>query len=242
LHEFPNGQSFADHLSAASRKYYGSAIREFLRRFVEIEMETVKAGWREFHQKFIEKLLPKDKNKKYPSEVFRAAARFALVAFAGETATKLSITKWTTGEASAAAETVFRAWFDNRAGRGGSDAERAISQIRAFIEAHGASRFEMLNASDDTPEIGKIFNRAGFRKTNSAGEIDYLFLPEIFRKEVCKGFDYKFVCKVLLERGFLETDGDKLQKRVRCGEMGLMRVYFIRSNIFAEIADGAENT
>jgi putative DNA primase/helicase len=231
LHEFPSGQSFSDHLSAAARKFYGSAIREFLRGFIELGTENIKSGWREFHQQFVAKMLPA--NKKYPSEVYRAAARFALVAFAGETATKLRITNWQTGEAITAAETVFKAWFDNRSGRGGSDAERAISQIRAFIEAHGSSRFEMLTAHDASLDTGKIINRAGFKKLNDANEIEYLFLPETFRKEVCKGFDYISVCKELDERGFLRRDPVGYQKQLKYAGTSI-RPYWISPKILSD--------
>jgi putative DNA primase/helicase len=235
LHGFPDGQSFADYLRSASRKFYGSAIREFLRGIIELDAENIKSGWRDFSDKFIEKILPK--NKKYPSEVYRAAARFALVAFACETATRLDITKWQPGEATAAAETIFRAWFGNRKGRGTSDTERAISQIRAFIEAHGSSRFEMLTASDESLDTSKIINRAGFRKQNDLGELEYLFLPEIFRFEVCKGFDYKLVCKALDERGFLRRDAAGFQKQLKYGGVQI-RPYWISSRILT----GSEET
>jgi putative DNA primase/helicase len=230
LHEFSDGQSFADHLRSASRKYYGTAIREFLSRFIEIEKKTVIAGWNDFQTKFVAKILPN--TKKYPSEVYRAATRFALVAFAGETATKLNITKWEQGEASKAAEIIFRAWFDNRIGRGGSDAERAISQIRAFIEAHGSSRFEMLTETDQPLDTSKIINRAGFRKQNDSGELEYLFLSETFRKEVCKGFDCKFVCKILDERGLLSTDSVGYQKQLKYAGTKI-RAYWISPKILS---------
>lgn len=100
----------------------------------------------------------------------------------------------------------------------------------------------MLTSYEDSLQVIRIINRAGFSKVNNAGEIDYLFLPEIFRKEVCKGFDWKFVCKILNERGYLETDGGKLQKSVRCKEMGLTRIYYIKSTIFTEIPDNPEIT
>lgn len=92
LHKFSDGQSFADYLRSASRRFYGTAIREFLRQFINLGAQATKTGWRDFSDKFIEKILPK--NKQYPSEVYRAAGRFALVAFAGETANKLQVTKW----------------------------------------------------------------------------------------------------------------------------------------------------
>ncbi|MGI8495144.1 MAG: DUF927 domain-containing protein [Pyrinomonadaceae bacterium] len=228
LHEFSDGQSFANYLSSASRKYYGTPLREFLRQFIKINTKTVKDGWQDFQNKFVAKILPGA--EKYPSEVYRAAARFALVAFAGELASQLQITKWALGEATRAAETVFRAWFDNRTGRGSSDAERVISQVRAFIEAHGVSRFEMLSANDESQDKNKITNRVGFIKKNYEGELEYLFLQEIFRKEVCKGFDYKFVCKILDERGFLLSDSVGFQKQLKYAQTQI-RVYWIKSKI-----------
>lgn len=237
LHDFSDGQSFADYLRSASRKFYGSAIREFLRGIIELDTENIKSGWRDFSDKFIEKILPN--NKKHPSEVYRAAGRFALVAFAGETATKLGITKWKPGEATAAAEIIFRAWFENRNGRGTSDAERALSQIRAFIEAHGASRFEMLTATDESLDTSKIINRAGFRRQNDLGELEYLFLPEIFRSEVCKGFDYKFVCKILDERRFLRRDSVGFQKQLKYGGVQI-RPYWVSSRILQDAEETNE--
>ncbi len=235
LHEFPDGQKFADYLRSASRKFYGLAIREFLRGVVELGKNDVNHNWQIFLRKFTAKILPE--NKKYPPEVYRAATRFALVAFAGEMATKLEITKWQPGEATTAAETVFQAWFANRNGRGTSDAERAISQLRAFIEAHGVSRFEILTSTDESLDTGKIINRAGFRKLSDAGELEYLFLPETFRAEVCKGFDYKFVCRILDERGFLRCGSKGFQKQLKYGGVQV-RPYWVSSRILTGSDEG----
>jgi putative DNA primase/helicase len=238
LHGFPNGQSFADYLRSTARKFYGTASREYLRGLVEKSAEDIRAAWHTFQERFIAKLLPE--SKQYPQEVFRAAKRFALVAFAGEMASSLGVTGWQAKEAINAAEIIFRAWFDNRAGRGSSDAERAISQIRAFIEAHGTSRFEMLTASDESLDTSRINNRAGFRKVNDAGEMEYLFLPEIFRSEVCRGFDYKFVCKILDERRLLRHDPAGFQKQLKYGGVQI-RPYWVSSKIM-EDADGQAET
>lgn len=34
--------------------------------------------------------------------------------------------------------------------------------------------------------------------------VEYFVLPEVFRTEICRGFDYKAVCKVLLQHGCLK--------------------------------------
>lgn len=236
LHGFLDGQTFADHLRSSSKTYYGTPIREFLKKFVaEPATNSIKAAWQEFHTKFINEILP---NKTYPSEVKRAATRFALVAFAGEMASEFQITNWRIGEAISASKMIFQAWYENRAGRGASDAERAVSQIRAFIEAHGTSRFESLNPGDTAAEPEKIINRAGFRKQNENGEIDYLFFTETFRREVCKGFDYKFVCKILDEEGFIRRESAGYQRQLKY-QGSKIRLYWINSKIL-ESLEGIE--
>lgn len=237
LHEFADGQSFSDYLRSAAKEYYGTPIREFLQKFIYLNVEDVRKLWHDFHKSFIEKVLPP--SKKYPSEVYRVATRFALVACAGEMATKFGVTAWQQGEATRSVEMIFRAWLSGRSGTGATDAERAISQIRAFIEAHGSSRFETLSANEDSLDLNKVINRAGFRKQNEDGEIEFLFLPEIFRSEVCKGFDYKFVCKILAEREFLNHSPAGYQKQLKYGGTQI-RPYWISSRILSDVEETNE--
>jgi putative DNA primase/helicase len=47
----------------------------------------------------------------------------------------------------------------------------------------------------------------GDKMTAGAGEgvsVEYFVLPEVFRAEICKGFDYRAVCKILLQHGCLQ--------------------------------------
>jgi len=154
------------------------------------------------------------------------AARFALVALGGELATEAGITKWQKGEAYNAAKIVFLQWMDGREGAGQSDAENAVRQVRAFLEKHGASAFQNVAYPDE-----KIINRAGFVKKNeTTDETEYLILPEAFRRDVCKGLDYRFVARILNERGFLDAQDTKtLSKNCYLSkEIGRHRVYVIR--------------
>ncbi|MTD33444.1 hypothetical protein [Paludibacterium denitrificans] len=55
-------------------------------------------------------------------EVGRVAARFALVAFAGELATRYGVTGWQAGEAFRAARRCFREWLaENNTGQAADD-------------------------------------------------------------------------------------------------------------------------
>ena len=80
-----------------------------------------------------------------------------------------------------------------------------LAQVRAFFEAHGASRFEDVAATEDQ----RIVNRAGFYRTGTNGMREYLVLPEAFKSEVCKGRDAKAAEKLLLARGWIEPGGDR---------------------------------
>jgi putative DNA primase/helicase len=77
-----------------------------------------------------------------------------------------------------------------------------IAQVRGFLEAHGESRFSP--AEGDAP---RTINRAGFRRQGPDGD-EFLVLPEVFRSEVCRGFDFRAVARALADVGALMLDAD----------------------------------
>jgi putative DNA primase/helicase len=145
------------------------------------------------------------------------------VAAAGELASAWGITGWETGAAIHAAGMCFRAWLERRGGAGPQEDDAALAQVRHFIELHGEARFSPMDGSNRT-----TINRAGFRRTINGAE-QYLILPEVFRREVCAGFDYRRVAHLLLERGFLETEPPHLTLKPR----GIKRVYCVREEVLA---------
>jgi putative DNA primase/helicase len=82
----------------------------------------------------------------------------------------------------------------------------------------------------DAPTDGsKTINRAGFRRANEQGETEYFMLPEVFRREMCKGLDPRFVANLLLEQGLLIPEADSRPTRVeRLPGMGKARCYRFR--------------
>jgi uncharacterized protein (DUF927 family) len=230
LHEFKTAHELADALRENSKQFYGTAIREFLRELVKQDFGVIKQQWHSYKTSFLETVLPENAG----GEVKRVATKFALAAFAGRGARQ--ITGWDPTEASEACKTIFAAWLSNQSTTTPSDAENAVKQVRRFIEAHGQSRFQILGSSTDIGE--KIVNRVGFKRRNAYDETEYLLLPEIFRTEICKGFDYKFVSKVLADRGCLLKGSDgKTTQNTKCGDLGQKRVYVLSSDIFEQDAD-----
>ena len=191
-------------------------------------------------------------------QVHRVGARFALVGAAGELATEAGLTGWPQGEATRAARTCFNAWLSARGGIGNGEVGSMLRQVRQFLEAGGEGRFTWWHrAADD--HSAKTLQRAGFRRmVNEQGEpiknnaqhlgeygdrmqpqagegtsSEYFLLPEVFRSEVCKGFAYEAVCKVLVDHEcLLMTEPGRFAKKVKLPGLGQTRCYHITAKIF----------
>ena len=105
--------------------------------------------------------------------------------------------------------------------------------MRRFFEAHGEARFEPVEGD---PDARPVPNRVGWRK-GSGSERIWLVLPELWRTEVCAGFDAVATARALAERGILKPDGAgrKLQRSERT-PYGNKRVYVITAEIFEKDA------
>ena len=229
LHDFTSASEFSKHLASASHKYYGASIREFLPH-VAANLETVAQTIKEFRKGFIEA----NANHDASGEVFRVASRFALVAVAGMLASEYGVTGWSKSDVCDTAVSLFQEWLELRGTSGSIDVARGVRHVLAFIEQHGSSRFQSINES-----MARIQNRVGFRREDETGETEYLFLPEMFEREVCKGFNAVAIARELEKQGFLRRGNEKqtLLSRETLPELGRKRVYVISSNSLAEEPD-----
>ncbi len=169
-------------------------------------------------------------------QVFRAASRFGMVAGVGEYAISIRALPWDAGEAFQSVQRCFHSWLAERGGNVASEELRALAQVRHFLEQHGESRFTLIAQEGfDENNIGdKTNRRAGFRKILDDGTTEYLVLSEAYKNDLCEGFDYRLVTRVLNEHGFLQRGGDgksTLVKRLP-GVSGAVRVYVIDPSIF----------
>ncbi|MBE0624408.1 MAG: DUF927 domain-containing protein [Burkholderiales bacterium] len=183
LHDLPSGQAFSDAIKRESATHYGHAGRAFL--------EKLSRDDRDFCT-LLERLkaLPAFCAKEGEGQDRRAAARFALLAIAGEVATEYGISRWPEGEAIQAAAECFKAWQATR-GRGNDERRQILERVSSFIERHGDGRF----SSVDAPSEPKILDRAGWWSDSSEGR-GYLFTADGLR-EALKGFDFKRALDVL---------------------------------------------
>lgn len=220
LHEHQNPAAMALALKDAANRSYGAVGMAWLQYLVENRprlAELVADGLRQF--------VTENAPPEASGQITRVARRFGLVAVAGELATHCGLTGWSEGEAANASAKCFEAWLDSF-GRSGSREDKAIlEKVRLFIEQHGASRFEDVAATEDK----RIPNRAGFLKVGADGSREYWLLPEVFKAELCSGFDSKTVVGALLTAGWLQKGGDgRHQQKPRIAAMGgTARVYVL---------------
>jgi uncharacterized protein (DUF927 family) len=237
LHGVSSPDEFSRMLKQAAKDCYGAPFRAFV-KMVADDPARVAQAVKTYQAEFLRDVVPAGAS----GEVFRAAERFALLAAAGEIATAEGLTGWPEGEARAAASRCFNDWLRDRGTAGAADVEAGIRQVRAFIEQHGASRFQPYSRrtnQDMTTQI--IRDRVGFKEVDGEGVLEYQILPEAFRREVCAGFDATTILRALKDRGHLEVDsGTHLGVRRSLPEFGTKRVYVLNQSIIAGEAEGSE--
>lgn len=224
IHDQLSPASMALSLKEYTSQYYGAVGIEWLHQVVSKQERIVKFVTDNI-KSFVNAVIPPNTS----GQISRVARRFALVAAAGELATRLGLTGWEAGQSVFAAQNCFSAWLV-AFGTDGNREDRAImAQVRAFFECHGASRFDNANA----PNNEKILNRAGFYQTDNEGLRIYMVLTEVYKNELCRGFEQRTVTKTLLQAGWLKpaSDGNASHKP-RIKGVGTPRLYIFTSKIW----------
>jgi putative DNA primase/helicase len=223
LHGFESGGQLSNALKDATRHYYGTAALAYIEALT-IDLAVLPEKIKDAMNGFIAEYLPEGAG----GQAARVCARFAIMAVAGELATEYGVTGWEPGEAIHAAAVCFKAWLDQRGGAGNSERTMILAAVHAYLETHGDSRFIDLDCINERP----VSHRAGFRKSVN-GQDEYYVLQEVYKSEVCAGFNQRTVTKVLIDEGWLEQDkeGKSSQKKSLPG-MGETRVYKITSKIW----------
>lgn len=217
LHGQPSPAALALAIKDAAIKYHGAVGVAWLRSIVNDRPRLADFIDDGLHQ-FVDESTPKDA----AGQVLRVARRFGLAAVAGELAAHYGLTGWPEGEAIGAAQKCFAVWLESFGGTGNREERAMLSQVRAFFEAHGASRFEDVNSDRDQ----RIPNRAGFFRTDMNGEREFMVLPEAFKRDVCQGFDAKAVTAVLVKAGWLAPgESSRATQKPRIPGIGPTRCY-----------------
>lgn len=232
LHGMDGGRTFADTLKANAERQHGSAFRtyaEALARELEAHSERLRAEIK----RIAAELTPQGAG----NQVGRAINRFALVAAAGELATRLGVTGWPEGEALRAVRVCLKAWLAERGHLGNKEDAATLEQVRGFVTAHQYTRFADWFDANHRPA-----NMVGFRKVESDG-VSFFVLPPGWA-EITKGRDPKRSALLCLEAGYLMTGKDKkrLQRKARLpGMSGSVWVYLLTERVLADDAEGQED-
>lgn len=254
LHGFASGKALSDHLQEATRCYYGTAGIAFI-EWAAGNVPSLAEDLREGIAELVRAWVPASAH----GQVYRVASRFALVGVAGELATNAGLTGWPVGEATTAAQACFDAWMGERGGSDSGEHGSMARQVRAFLEKHGDARFVWKNRAADDHKPNTM-NRAGFKclvtgdgipiitrndfgrefgdrigpDAAEAASCDYYVLPQVWRDEVCRGYDHKAVAKLMAALDVLKVEGGsgRYDKRMHIPGVGKVRAYHITSAVF----------
>lgn len=151
LHGEAGGAAFAKRLHDAVRFNHGTAGPAFVEKLIPfVHSEVLSSAMRGFSDAVLEGLdAPAD------GAVQRVLDRFALVALAGELATRWGLTGWDRQTASRAAKELFLEWFQARDIASHAERDAVVARTRAFLvkERH---RFKSVGTPKSAVTVGWI--------------------------------------------------------------------------------------
>jgi putative DNA primase/helicase len=221
LHGFPSSGELVRHLRLHSLQQYGTPIRAFLEKLVHDKDIAQK------YQESLEGFRAQIQTQSLMGQQLRVLHRFHLLAFAGELSAAYGVVPIT--GASHAMAKLFETWLAQFGMGRDLESHRILQQVRSFLQRYGLTHFPEL-----TEFHGDVHKCFGFRKKNGDGGYDWLILTEIFREEVCAGYELKKVLEALKREGYLAVGDSKSSRSERLPHMGRARVYQIPSKILEE--------
>lgn len=213
LHSHPTGASFSDALKKASTTHYGHAGPAFVLALIDsgelgdlpAMLEAIKAHF------------PAE-----PGQPARVAERFAIVALALELAAGMGVLPLEKNEGIRSMVELFNGWRAGR-GEGPSEDHQILKAIADFIDRHGGSRFQSVEAGAD-----EVRDRAGYWEASDSGRL-YLFTRSGL-EEATKGFDPARVVRALDSVGAIaKRDAGRAQATKRLPDGSKPKLYFIDS-------------
>jgi len=211
LHGHPTGASLSDSLKRASTTHYGHVGPAFVLALVErgelgslpVMLEAIRAHF------------PAD-----PGQSARVAERFAIVALALELAVGVGLLPMDNGEGIRSMVELFKGWQAGR-GEGPSEDGQILKALADFIDRHGGSRFQCVEAGAD-----EVRDRAGYWESTPTGRL-YLFTRSGL-EEATKGFELARVVRALDSVGAIaKRDRGRAQASKRLPDGSTPKLYWI---------------
>lgn len=229
LHGMESGRTFADTLKANSDSQHGSAFRTYAEALAG-ELDAQSERLRGEIKRLAAELTPKGAG----NQVGRAINRFALVAAAGELASRLGVTGWPEGEALRAVRVCLKAWLAERGHLGNKEDAATLAQIRAFMRAHQYTRFVDVSDPNHRPA-----NVVGYRRNPKHGTGDALefWVDPSGWVEITSGRDAKKAAKLSAKAGYLLGDVGRYQLLRPLPTGKRARVYVLTDLVLADEAE-----
>lgn len=232
LHGMEGGRTFADTLKAHCDHQHGSAFRTYAEALAG-ELGAHSERLRAKIKRIAAELTPQGAG----NQVGRAINRFALVAAAGELATRLGVTGWPEGEALRAVRVCLKAWLAERGHLGNKEDAATLAQIRAFMRAHQYTRFVDVSDPNHRPA-----NVVGYRRNPRHGtddELEFWVDPSGW-VEITSGRDAKKAAKLSAKAGYLLGGEGRYQLLRRLPTGKRARVYVLTDLVLADDAEGQQ--
>jgi len=198
-------KNFAETLSnKAKTEFYGTAGPDFI-EYLLANLEESKLSYEVIHREFQDKFLDDSSS----GQIARVARRFALVAAAGELATKAGITGWLEGHAMWAAGECFSSWRKNWSSTGENrETIKALTTVQSYITLN-LNRFVPYSGAQSTnrthDHIG--YSAMGRELPNADDDGKYYIIPTSdFNNVVCKNVRARDVTSILKKRNLLLLD------------------------------------
>jgi len=109
--------------------------------------------------------------------------------------------------------------------------------FRQLVSAGEADAFDESLSRDYQKEKQISDENEKIDKKRREKKTEFFILPEVFRKEVCKGYDYRAVIRLLINKKYARNESGRLDAKVSIPGFGRPRVYHILPELFD---DGAE--
>lgn len=229
---------FADRLKRAAATNHGHALRAWL-CYLSANPERA----RELLRDGVEYLAPAlSGGVDAAGQVRRVAAKFALLAAAGELATQQGLTGWPSDEAMKAAQVCFADWLRARGTKGAAEPAAMLAQVRLYLAQHGEARFSPWRDADESHKARTI-SRVGFRRgrEDMTDACAYYVFADAFRVELCAGFDPRQVSRALASIGALKIGSKGEHTRMeRLPDGTKARVYVILPEVWERDGEADE--
>lgn len=163
LHEFENPADFSCYLKEASQKYYGTAIRVFIKALcgADSSEHDRNAFWiKKFVDKFMNDNCPREAN----GQVSRVIRKFGLIAAAGVFAARNGVVPWNEEDSLSAVLDELEIWIANRGSLTTSqEVDDSIKNLKSYINKHSYDAFLDIDENNKNKVISSNRPIAGYR-------------------------------------------------------------------------------